>query len=80
MMGVDAVHVHVQGQPALMYLIPSTLGLVLLLSYCRGDLLAMWAGDRNNEESICKDRLPSIREEEEEEADVEHGLLSGVPS
>ncbi len=55
-----------------MYLIPCTLGLVLLLSYSRGDLPDMWAGDRDEAEDICKGRLPSIREEE---TDVEHGLL-----
>ncbi len=58
-----------------MYLIPCTLGLVLLLSYGRGDLPDMWAGDKDNGEGICKGRLPSIREEEE--ADVEYGLLGG---
>lgn len=62
-----------QGQPALMYLIPCTLGLVLPLSWARGDLPDMWAGDSSDAEGMSKGRLPSIREEEE--ADVEHGLL-----
>lgn len=67
-----------QGQPALLYLIPCTLGLVLALSYFRGDLAAMW--DKEKEEDcagVVKGRLPSIREEDEEEdsADIERGLL-----
>jgi len=67
-----------QGQPALLYLIPCTLGLVLALSYFRGDLAAMW--DKEKEEDcpgVVKGRLPSIIEEDEEEdsADIERGLL-----
>ncbi|KAK9818846.1 hypothetical protein WJX81_006352 [Elliptochloris bilobata] len=33
-----------QGQPALLYLVPCTLGLSLVLARLRGDLGAMWAG------------------------------------
>ena len=66
-----------QGQPALLYLIPCTLGTVMLLSWCRGDLPAMWKGLDPPElhEGPCKGRLPSIREEDEE-SDIEHGLLN----
>jgi hypothetical protein len=66
-----------QGQPALLYLIPCTLGTVMLLSWCRGDLPAMWRGLDPPElpEGLCKGRLPSIREEDEE-SDIEHGLLN----
>ncbi|KAI9920595.1 hypothetical protein PsorP6_001917 [Peronosclerospora sorghi] len=32
------------GQPALLYLVPTTLGALLVLSKCRGDLDAMWTG------------------------------------
>lgn len=31
-------------QPALLYLVPGTLGLTLLLSTCRGDLASLWRG------------------------------------
>ncbi len=34
------------GQPALLYLVPCTLLTVLLLAWRRGDLGAMWAGDK----------------------------------
>ena len=66
-----------QGQPALLYLIPCTLGTVMLLSWCRGDLPTMWQGLDPLElpEGPCKGRLPSIREEDEE-SDIEHGLLN----
>lgn len=66
-----------QGQPALLYLIPCTLGTVMLLSWCRGDLPTMWQGLDPVElpEGLCKGRLPSIREEDEE-SDIEHGLLN----
>jgi hypothetical protein len=33
-----------QGQPALMYLVPCTLGCTWLLAYCRSDSLALWHG------------------------------------
>lgn len=33
-----------QGQPALMYLVPCTLGCTWLLAACRGDVLALWHG------------------------------------
>ena len=49
----------------------------MLLSWCRGDLPAMWKGLDPPElhEGPCKGRLPSIREEDEE-SDIEHGLLN----
>ena len=67
----------VQGQPALLYLIPCTLGTVMLLSWCRGDLPAMWQGTEPEEDldGLCKGRLPSILEEDED-SDIEHGLLN----
>lgn len=34
-----------QGQPALLYLVPCTLGTVLTLAWCRGDLPQLWAAD-----------------------------------
>ena len=60
----------------MLYLIPCTLGAVMLLSWCRGDLPAMWTGLDPPElsEGPCKGRLPSIREEDED-SDIEHGLL-----
>jgi hypothetical protein len=33
-----------QGQPALLYLVPSTLGTAWLLAYWRGDCMALWTG------------------------------------
>ncbi len=49
----------------------------MLLSWCRGDLPAMWQGTEPEDlsEGPCKGRLPSIREEDEE-SDIEHGLLN----
>lgn len=49
----------------------------MLLSWCRGDLPTMWQGLDPVElpEGLCKGRLPSIREEDEE-SDIEHGLLN----
>ena len=66
-----------QGQPALLYLIPCTLGVVLVLSYCRGDLAAMWDKEKEDPGEVVKGRLPSIIEEDEEqeEDDIEQGLL-----
>ncbi|GLD92089.1 hypothetical protein PINS_up000622 [Pythium insidiosum] len=34
----------VKGQPALMYIVPLTLGSVCLMAYCRGELKEMWEG------------------------------------
>ncbi|KAI9895729.1 hypothetical protein PsorP6_019307 [Peronosclerospora sorghi] len=39
-----AVFVSNMVQPALLYLVPTTLGALLVLSKCRGDLDAMWTG------------------------------------
>ncbi|CAL8468855.1 g8396 [Coccomyxa elongata] len=66
-----------QGQPALLYLIPCTLGVVLALSYCRGDLAAMWDKEKEDPGDVLKGRLPCILEEDEEEdeSDIEQGLL-----
>lgn len=41
--GSDRERRCVQGQPALLYLVPCTLGLTLILAKARGDLRAMWA-------------------------------------
>ena len=51
----------------------------MLLSWCRGDLPAMWYGLEPPEipNGLCKGHLPSIREEDEEsDNDIEHGLLN----
>ena len=37
-----------QGQPALLYLVPCTLGVSLALAHARGDLRAMWAGSASD--------------------------------
>merc|ERR1712190_508715 len=39
-----SLYVMQNGQPALMYLVPSTLGITLLLACCRGDLESLWVG------------------------------------
>ncbi|RMX65261.1 hypothetical protein DD238_006077 [Peronospora effusa] len=50
-----AVIITEMGQPALMYLVPTTLGLLIVASKRNGDFRAMWTGDevdkkrRNNE-------------------------------
>jgi hypothetical protein len=75
--------VFVQGQPALLYLIPCTLGVTLALSWWRGDLPAMWEGRPGALGGPCEDgqgtskgsRLPCIREETEE-SEAEQGLLA----
>ena len=71
-----------QGQPALLYLIPCTLGLTLGLAYWRGDLGEMWEGDASAALlDTCaagqapKPRLPMIREETEDADEAEQGLL-----
>lgn len=75
-----------QGQPALMWLVPCTLGIALLLGWRRGDLRGMWIGC-NDEASLVEGkgetRLPSIQEDDLEQgesmpvrADLNHSLLN----
>lgn len=42
-----------QGQPALLYLVPCTLGTVAALAWAQGDLEAMWEGVDDGEESAA---------------------------
>ena len=46
-----------QGQPALLYLVPCTLPVVLLLAWRRGDLPSMWKGNITEAalSRLCKD-------------------------
>lgn len=39
---IVALSIMKMGQPALLYLVPCTLGLTLLLSLCRGELMLLW--------------------------------------
>eukprot|EP00434_Breviolum_minutum_P012303 symbB.v1.2.010842.t1/scaffold717.1/size169572/4 len=39
---IVALTVMKMGQPALLYLVPCTLGLTVLLSLCRGELMLLW--------------------------------------
>lgn len=51
---------------------------MLALSYCRGDLAAMWDKEKEDPGDVLKGRLPCIMEEDEEvedESDMEQGLL-----
>lgn len=48
---------------------------MLVLSYCRGDLAAMWDKEKEDPGEVVKGRLPSIIEEDEDEDDIEQGLL-----
>ena len=41
-----------QGQPALLYLVPCTLGVSLALAHARGDLRAMWAGSSSDPKAV----------------------------
>ena len=72
-----------QGQPALLYLVPCTLGVTVALAYARGELSEMWEGDACGalleacvgQGCVPRSRLPMIREETEEK-EAEEGLLS----
>uniref|UniRef100_A0A7S4R100 PA domain-containing protein n=1 Tax=Alexandrium monilatum TaxID=311494 RepID=A0A7S4R100_9DINO len=52
---VAAVLAMHKGQPALLYLVPGTLGLTLLLSTCRGDLASLWRGLPEDYDACCQD-------------------------
>merc|ERR1712192_43691 len=49
------------GQPALLYLVPCTLGTALTAGYCRGDLLSLWHGTPLADE----DGAPGTSDEDE---------------
>jgi len=40
-------------QPALLYLVPCTLGLIVMLAHQRGDLPKMWDGIENRPPAVC---------------------------
>lgn len=52
---IAAVLITHQGQPALLYLVPGTLGLTLLLGPCRGDLASLWRGLPQEYHACCQD-------------------------
>mmetsp|Transcript_46898 Transcript_46898/g.132243 ORF Transcript_46898/g.132243 Transcript_46898/m.132243 type:complete len:124 (+) Transcript_46898:2-373(+) len=41
---IAALMIMQMGQPALLYLVPGTVGTTLLLGWCRGDLRHLWTG------------------------------------
>lgn len=48
------------GQPALLYLVPCTLGVVILLAWYRGEFKAMWMTEKNREIIQKEDPINSI--------------------
>jgi hypothetical protein len=44
-----------QGQPALLYIVPCTLYVVLLVAACRGDLALMWRGTEQEMETMRRE-------------------------
>ena len=64
----------VQGQPALLYLVPCTLGTVVLLAWLRGDLPSMWQG---NVTEAALSRVSSHKDSDAESApDMEAAIDS----
>lgn len=57
-----------QGQPALLYLVPATLGTMLLLGWLHGDLHGMWACDSTESTRVAAAAAPAGGEDEEEGA------------
>jgi len=47
------------GQPALLYLVPCTLGPVFLVAWRRGHLTELWEGPRDDDSSLFDSALPS---------------------
>lgn len=64
----------IQGQPALLYLIPCTLGLCMLLAWRRGEVRSMWHGLRSE---LKRTRFSGSTDPEEAEGNAESDGLLG---
>ncbi|KAK7272815.1 hypothetical protein RIF29_13855 [Crotalaria pallida] len=55
-MGLYLMNGH--GQPALLYLVPCTLGLIIILGYIRGELKSLWNYGADEPSSLSEEEMP----------------------